>query len=253
MTDEKKEDLETRYKKLWQEDPNKFAIITCLGWYGSINLKKLSSLIGKPETTTLRYIKQLIDDGLIEVDAEKTASSWGKYYRLVDEVAKLYKKNLDDFVKEGSELDKKLAHLKQLSEEEIRREIAQKLIPPKDAKYSAPKAFKQFLSFIHNIENSIINQLVDLEKEFQEEVENPEIYFERYPHLIPDNALIVRTIELGKISHVVKLAEAVRDFVRALVKLQEEFKKEMEEEGIPENKRPIQFISIFLGGLSKHE
>lgn len=254
MNDEENENLETKFKKLWKEDPNKFAIITSLGWYGSINLKKISSLIDKPETTTLRYLKKLIEEGLIEVDAEKTASSWGKYYKLVDEVSELYRNNLEDFVKEGSEIDQRLKHLKTLSEEELRKEVIKKFqVTDDETQYNAPQAFKHFLSFVHNIESSIVNQLIDFSNEISPELKNTEELFNQYPQLMTDTMLAVRTVPIAKIKHVIKVVEAIRDFIRTITKLQKEFQEEIEKENISEEQTAIQFISVFLGGLSRHE
>ncbi|UJG41359.1 MAG: hypothetical protein K9W45_02590 [Candidatus Heimdallarchaeum aukensis] len=252
--EEKIKEIEEKYEKLWVDDPNKFAIITALSWYGSLNLKKLSTLIGKPETTTLRYLKQLLDDNMVEVDAEKTASSWGKFYRLEENIASLYRKNIEDYVKEESDFDKKLKKYKELSEREIEKEILEKLLKSEGEK-SFSQSFKQYLSFIHNIETSIANELIDIEFKVKETLEKKGLDYlkEHFKYPRSETSLIVRTIKLSKFAHVIKLAETVRDFYRKVTELQKEFLKEMDEEGVPEEERFIQFISTFLGGLSTTE
>ena len=242
------EEIEERYKRLWKEEPRKFAIITCLGWYGSTNLKKISALIGKPETTTLRYIKQLIEEGLIEVDAEQTATKWGKYYKLVEEVEELYKRSIKEYIEEGSEFDKRIKKLKEMKEEEIKEEIIEKLRKEESGKLQA-EAFKDYLLFIQNIESSIVNEWINLEREVKKGKEREK--WKEKALMKTETALIVRTIEVTKIAQVIKIIEKVRQFVKEIATLQEEFRKE--NEGVKEKEKSIQFISIFLGGLSKRE
>ncbi|MHA1866059.1 MAG: winged helix-turn-helix transcriptional regulator [Candidatus Heimdallarchaeaceae archaeon] len=252
MDDKKKiKEKEEKYEKMWVDDPNKFAIITALSWYGSLNLKKLSSLIGKPETTTLRYLKQLLDENMIEVDAEKTASSWGKFYKLDEYIASLYRKNIENYVKEESDFDKKLKKYSELSEKEIELEVLEKLLKSEGDK-SFSQSFKQYLLFIHNIETSITNELIDIELKTKEILKKKGMDYlkEHFNYPRSETSLIVRTIKLSKFSHAIKLAETVRDFYRKITDLQKEFLKEMDEEGVPEEERSIQFISTFLGGLS---
>ncbi|MHA1305096.1 MAG: winged helix-turn-helix transcriptional regulator [Candidatus Heimdallarchaeaceae archaeon] len=247
--------IKEKYEQLWSGDEAKIGIITNLEWYGSLNLKKLSSLINKPESTTLRYVKQLIEEGLIEVDAEKTASSWGKYYALTKPVRELYQKNMQDYIAQGSEFDLKLKRFKEMSDEEIKREVINKLLKKQQDEISMLSAYKKYLSFVQNIQNSIVNELVDFEKRLKVSLDKvgEEETFEKIEIPTAENSIIVRTVQLSKLSHVIKVVEATRDYIRKIKELEVEFKKEIEEEGIPEEERSIQFISVFLGGLSRKD
>ncbi len=59
-------------------------IVISLHIYESLNLKKISRLIDKGETTVLNQVKKLIDKKIIEIDSKTSAMSRGKYYKLSD-------------------------------------------------------------------------------------------------------------------------------------------------------------------------
>jgi hypothetical protein len=64
------------------EDEVKISTIFGLYLFDTLNLKHISRIIHKGESTTLRHLKTLIGQKVIEIDMEKSAQSWGKYYRL---------------------------------------------------------------------------------------------------------------------------------------------------------------------------
>ncbi|MHA1433759.1 MAG: hypothetical protein ACTSO7_07940 [Candidatus Heimdallarchaeota archaeon] len=84
-------------------DEVKFGILNAIDFYDSVNLKRLAVLVGRPETTTIRHIKKLLDEKLITIDAEKTAKEWGKFYKLSEPVRLLFdeRKNRIQNVKIG--------------------------------------------------------------------------------------------------------------------------------------------------------
>ncbi|MCY3413894.1 MAG: hypothetical protein INQ03_19780 [Candidatus Heimdallarchaeota archaeon] len=96
-----------------------------------MNLKALAKYTGMKETTTLNYIKQLLQDDIIEIDSKATASSRGKYYRLTSLATKLLKER---------ELDEQ--------EKELEDEI-----------FSDPTGDKMAESIIKNIENGKFENL----------------------------------------------------------------------------------------------
>lgn len=59
-------------------------IVMSLFIYETLNLKKISKLLNKGETTVLNQVKKLLESGAIEIDSKESAISRGKYYKLTD-------------------------------------------------------------------------------------------------------------------------------------------------------------------------
>ena len=70
MVDEEVE-ISNEIKKSYDEaiyDEVKYGILIALEFYKSLNLKKLAEILDRPKTTTLRYLKNLLNEGLIILD-----------------------------------------------------------------------------------------------------------------------------------------------------------------------------------------
>ena len=74
------------------DDETKISTLFGLYLFETLNLKNIARILNKNESTTLRHLKSLINEKLIEIDQKKSAQSWGKFYRLRDE----FKMNLEN-------------------------------------------------------------------------------------------------------------------------------------------------------------
>jgi hypothetical protein len=63
-------------------DENKIVIVFLLYMFGSLNLKMIAKLLDRTEPPILRWIKMMLDEGLIIIDVEATEKSRGKFYKL---------------------------------------------------------------------------------------------------------------------------------------------------------------------------
>lgn len=88
--DKEQSEMKELYEKLFSKGVG-MGIIMALYIYETLNLKKIATLIGKLETTTLNQVKKLLEEGFIEVDSKATARSRGTYYKLTDLTKKLLK------------------------------------------------------------------------------------------------------------------------------------------------------------------
>ena len=57
--------------------------------YGSLNLKHLSNLIYKSESTVFENIQQLLTRNILEIDSEESKFRRGKYYKITDKGVKI--------------------------------------------------------------------------------------------------------------------------------------------------------------------
>lgn len=243
------EEFKEKYEKIIFDEV-KYGIFTALELYKSLNLKKLAQLVGRPETTTIRYIKLLLSDGLIDIDAAKTAISWGKFYCLSKEAKIL----ADEVAKQRLEREKQtLAQVMKLrgkSEEEIQRMYVKDLLSKKNLE-TLGEIVKSQLAFKHNVENFTANELYSSLEKFQELLSNKgRDYLEE--NLVLEPTEIVSTscsVPLTKGSHVLRIYEINLRLQSDLMKLKEELEKEMDEENVPEEKRTIMNLHFFFGTM----
>ncbi|NHJ83973.1 MAG: winged helix-turn-helix transcriptional regulator [Asgard group archaeon] len=225
-------------------DPIKYGIITSLSWYGKLNLTKISKHINKHESTTFRYIKKLIDEGIIEIDIEKTTSEWGKYYKLTDEVQKIYDKKIAE-VENFGELIISNKEFRNKSEDEFQAYYINELLH-KNLEEDKQEVLN-YLSLQQNIQTTIMNEFLtkrQLFKEFyesnKENLRIEDIYLEPC-----DFIMLANTIRMSKFKHLFRIYEVVYKFNNEIKKLVSEFEKEMDLENVPENKRFTHVLQLF--------
>jgi len=243
----KKSSIEEKLEKVIYDEVS-FGILTSLRFYGSLNLKRLAQLIGKPETTTIRHLKQLIEDELIDIDAEKTASSWGKFYRLSKVVKKDIVKSEKELQKREEELIEELADYKTMSEEQL-QELFVREITDKDSLEQTALRVKYGINLDYNIQKMIINNFMEASQGLSKlKEEKGSDYMKK--NLLLDPADINTTtlfVKYSKARHVLALVEKFVDFHREINELQREFKKEMDKEEIPEDERKMHYVGLFMG------
>ncbi|NHK32676.1 MAG: winged helix-turn-helix domain-containing protein, partial [Asgard group archaeon] len=144
-------------------DEIEFGIVTALNWFESLNLKKLAVMLDKPESTTLRYIRKLKDNGIIVFDSKKSEDSWGKFYKLSPQIKKTYdayNQAMDDQIaKIEDEIKDKLD-----SEEELEKYTLDRLLSAE--KLREIPLQKHYFHFVSNLQSIMMNEAVHKIEEF---------------------------------------------------------------------------------------
>jgi len=231
-------------------DEIKFGIITALQWNETLNLKKIAQMIGKPETTTIRYLKQLLEDGLIDIDAEKTAASWGKYYRLSTAINNLYEEQKSESEVKERELAEELMNYEDASERELLK-IFTKSVVSKDNLDRLTIEAKQSLNFTHKVQNMIINNFSTKADELLLLIKkNGKEFVEQNLVLKPADIILSRfNIKYSKAKHIMMFLELFYKTHIEFQQLEEKIKKELEQENVPEEEMNTYFCSLFMGSI----
>jgi hypothetical protein len=244
------------YQKIRQEyftlvsDEVEYGIVTALNWYESLNLKKLATMLNKPESTTLRYIRKLKDKGIIAFDSEKSGDSWGKFYKLTPAVKQIYDEYMHSLDEQVENITSDLNDLSKFSEEELEKYVIRRLIS--EGKLEEVPLTMQYFYFVSNLQNVMINEAVNKIDDFRkilDKTENKEELIEKTKLSPMDISIYVNRLKISKWSHIFKINELIFTFMKQLEKLKREIEKEMDKENVPEDKKLTQFVNIFTGNL----
>lgn len=231
-------------------DEVKNGIIIALEFYDSLNLKRLAELIGRPETTTIRYVKKLLDDGLITLDVNKTASDWGKFYKLSDSVNLLIEERIAIGKAREKWIFEEMNHLDGKSDEEIRELLTRVFLSKENIEFDFQKA-KQTIEFVSNVQKMIINDSNLVIKELIEIYNEKGMeYLERNLDMSPSD---IETWHISLKLHSIKqMADLVKLFYKwfnELLDFKSKTDKEMNELDIPEDQRFEFFLYSFMGSM----
>ncbi len=246
-----KETQDSTIKKKYENiiyDEVSFGIITSLRFNEPLNLKNLAQLIGRPETTTIRYLKQLLEDKLIDIDAEKTASSWGKFYHLSDPVKKIVEQNERESQQQENQIFSELANYKNMSEEKL-LQIFLREITSKEISDEVKMRLKGETNLSYNIQKMIINSFINASNRFKKVQEEKGVDYLKKNFIMDPGDINTTTIfvKYSKVKHVLALIEKFLEFHKGIKELQSEFKQEMDKEGIPDDDRKTHYIGLFMG------
>lgn len=241
------EELRKKYEEAYFDEV-KFGILYALQKYDSLNLKRLAQLVDRPETTTLRYIKQLLIDKLIDVDAKKTATSWGKFYQLSREIMHLVAEESKQAEERERDFLANFSAYKEKSDEEIDRMIVKEVLS-KERFDHLIAGVKHQIAFTHNMQRIIINEFSQSVSVLQKLMDKKgKEYLEKNLILEPSDILTTSfVIKLSKSRHLLKFFEMYMKFFLELEKLKEEIAKDMEREKLPEEKQRELVIHTFAG------
>lgn len=241
------EELKQKYEDSIYDEV-KYGIITALQWYGPANLKKLSQLVDRPETTTIRYLKQLLAEKLIDVDAEKTATSWGKFYQLSDEAKTLASISREKTNQRGEEVMTELMNHRGKSEEETRQLLLNEILNKEDPE-KVVLGLKSNIAIIHNIQKVIINDFITNYSELEElKEEKGKDYLKENLIIEPADILLTTDyMHYSKAQHLLRFYEAFINFQLELIEMKKELDEEMDRENVPEDQRKLISLHLFMG------
>lgn len=243
----KKSLIEEKLERVIYEEVS-YGIITSLRFHETLNLKRLAQLIGRPETTTIRYLKQLLEDKLIDIDAEKTATSWGKFYRLSKPAKEVMAQGEKEQQQREDNFLSELANYESMSEEKL-LEIFVREITNKESLDQIAIQVKHGITLNYNIQKMIINNFIETSNGLTKikEEKGADYLIE---NLILDPADINTStlfIKYSKAKHVMAIIEKFVDFHKAIKELETKFEKEMDKEQIPEDERKTHYVGLFMG------
>ena len=226
-----------------------FQIVTALRWYGSLNLKKISKLIQRPESTTLRFIRKLRDRKIIIFDSEISEKNWGNFYKLSEKVKKLYESYMKMMYERVDRIQIDLKEIDNLSDEELHQYSLNEVINP--GKLAEIPSTRAYFQFVANLQNLIVNETMDGIEHLAELAEEEGYESLRNRVILPplDVSAYVSAVKISKIRHVLRISDLIIRFDKEIDALAKEIIKEMDAEGVPEEERTIQFVNVFTGGL----
>jgi len=243
------DEIRQKYDEIIYEEAEN-GIIIALEFYNSLNLKRLAELIGRPESTTIRYVKKLLDEGLIVLDIEKTASDRGKFYKLSDSVISLIEERKIRSKEREKWIFEEMDHLEERSAKEIRELLTKVLFSKENIELDFQKT-KQTFEFASNVQKMIINDATLVVKELVKVYNQKGLdYLKRNLDIAPsDIELWNISLKLHSISQMIDLVKLFFKWYNELTDFKDKITKEMDEENIPEDQRYEFFLYSFMGSM----
>ncbi len=246
MSATKKSDkLTKRFEDLF-ENETRFGIIMAIRNFGSMNIKKLSKIMGKTESTIFHHISELLKDPkIIEIDNDKTISTRGIFYKLSKITEKHYPKSSDTVFEE--EIPTIFERASKLNSEELSKMMLLRMLGQPDLGEMAKKA-RRTIAYYHNIENFILNNFERAEQAMLKGLKPKNL---KYP--FGSHSLLSMDLKIFKPEHTIDIAIASSEFFAKIAKLKKKFEAEIEKEKIPEEQQIDVIYYLFGGEISEFE
>ncbi|MFW9996786.1 MAG: hypothetical protein ACFFD4_32390 [Candidatus Odinarchaeota archaeon] len=227
----------------------RYGIVEALRLYGALNIKSLSKLLGKTESTVFHHVTSFLTEPekpkIIEIDQEKTETSRGKYYKLSEAVQKHYEKV--SFSKAiDNEIPAQFEKWSSIPDSDIAELLIEQLRKRHDLGNIA-ESTRRALSYNHTIENFILNNFSATEKAIKEglvPVKEKGIPFGAY-------SLLSIAIDVFSPKQMIRIAKAVTDFMGEMYRIKDEIKKEIDEQGIDPEDIVTEHYYIFGGTINE--
>jgi hypothetical protein len=224
----------------------RYAIITALRMYGSLNIKTLSTLLGRTESTIFHHLTEIqkFTPRIIEIDQEKTSTNRGKFFQLTESTQEHYRKSdsLEVFENEIPDIFKKWSGV---PTEEITQEMIDALKQVPDLGQLAQNT-RRSLSYHHCIENFILNNFEKVENAIKND-----LIPERKDFPFGGFTLLSIAMNISSPKHSLRIAELITDFFANLHRLKREITSEMDERGINQEDRITEHYYIFGGVVNE--
>lgn len=183
----------------------------------SMNLKMIAKFVGARETTTLNQVKQLLQEGIIVLDSERTATSRGKFYMLPSRTKAALRATP---LTADEELE-----LLSLDQAKISQKLVEQI---ESGKFD--KAFAQF-KIVKNIydviESNFIRKLSDVMQDIQSHsdasTEDKQAFFTKHDLPLGGMSLALRSLRISNLQQFTKFFKLLDNFAQQLSELREEF------------------------------
>lgn len=236
------EELEKVLTEVFKVD-TRYAIITALRMYGSLNMVTLSKLLGKTESTIFHHLTEIqkFSPRIIEIDQEQTSTNRGKFFQLTKITRERYRKfdSLEVFESEIPAIFKKWSGI---AVEEITQEMIKALKKQPDLGQMVQNT-RRSLTYHHCIENFILNNFEKVEKAVKNDLipERKDFPFGGY-------TLLSIALKISSPKHSLRIGELITDFFAKLHRLKEEITLEMDKRGIKQEDMITEHY-YFFGGV----
>jgi hypothetical protein len=237
------------------ENEIQYRIIAVLTLYRSLNQKQISLLIDKPEPTTYRHAKKLLDDGVLVIDPEKSKEKRGKFFKLTPQLEAFAIHRKKEFEERETHLFDFINWIKKKYENNELDLIREKVVNQFLTRFKDIKLIrhvKNVISSSSSVQNSIVNniqfQLEKLAKKTEDSDKRELTDEDVLKSHISSASFLIRTT---KIEHYVKLMEITMNYYQEISKLRFDIEKQIMEEQTPEEDCVLQFISCFGGAIDK--
>lgn len=233
-------------------DEIEFGIVTALNWFESLNLKKLAVMLDKPESTTLRYIRKLKDNGIIVFDSEKSEDSWGKFYKLSPQIKNTYDAYMhtmdDQIEKIEDEIKDKLD-----SEEELEKYTLDRLLS--EDKLREIPLQKHYFHFVSKLQSIMMNEAITKIEEFFSKFDKDDLAeIKSKIKLSPtDISVYVTSLKISKWNHIFRINNLIFTFLRDIDNLKKTIEQEMEKENVPDDQKITHLVNVFTGNHVNYE
>ena len=230
-------------------DETEFQIITALRWYGSLNLKRISKLIQRPESTTLRFVRKMRDSKKIVFDSETSEREWGNFYKLSPKVSKIYESYMNLMDNRVERIEDEMQNIDKISDDELQEYFKNEVINP--GKLAEVPSTSAYFHFVFNLQKMMVNETMNGILQLREMAEKEGYDVVKDKVILPpmDVTTYVNALKVSKIRHVFQINNLIIKFDREIRELAKKLLKEMDEEGIPEEERHTQFVNLFTGSL----
>ncbi|MHA2248173.1 MAG: hypothetical protein ACXADY_24705 [Candidatus Hodarchaeales archaeon] len=224
----------------------RFSIITALHMYGSLNLKTLSKLLQRTESTIFHHLTEIqkFTPRIIEIDQEKTSSNRGKFFRLTEITREYYRKSdsLEVFENEIPAIFKKWSGI---PVENVTQEMFDALKKQPNLGQMV-QSTRRSLSYHHCIENFILSNFEKVENAVKNDLipERKDFPFGGY-------TLLSIALKISSPKHSLRIAELITDFFAKLHRLKTEITTEMDERGIKQEDMITEHYYFFGGAVNE--
>ncbi len=196
--------------KLQNLSSDELSVILAIYILGSLNLKQIAALLGKISTTTLNYVRTLLQHEYILLDGDKSTSRRGKYYTL----NQIIKQTLDKVFQTNREkFEKEINNVNLETFEEVQDHIVQ-ILREKDNQLLASTSLL-FSNLNHAIETIQNNRMTH----FIEDLNNNNT--PRFPPTLI-NLLSVARIKISNTSQLAKINDLLLKFHDDIKKIEDD-------------------------------
>ncbi len=216
----------------------RFAIIMAISNFGSANIKRIGKLLSKNNATIHHHIQWLLDEKqgppMLEIDSKMTQSRRGIYYSLTAEASRVFGDAPSEALE--SKMLPKLDEIINQSDDKINQFLIGILMDNPTIKEMRVHE-SQRLRYNHFLENLMLN---NLEHAYQSLKDGKKPVNDKYPFGSISNYDL--TLKVSKSRHLFEVMRIMTEFSVSFEKLSEKIKKEMDEDGIPEDERiPLRY------------
>ncbi|MFW9856841.1 MAG: hypothetical protein ACFFFG_17465 [Candidatus Thorarchaeota archaeon] len=224
----------------------RYAIITALHMYGSLNIKTLSKLLQRTESTIFHHLTEIqkFTPRIIEIDQEITSTNRGKFFQLTEITREYYRTSdsLEVFENEIPAIFKKWSGI---PVEEISQEMINTLKKKPDLGQMA-QSTRRSLAYHHCIENFILSNFEKVENAIKND-----LIPERKDYPFGGYSLLSIALNISSPKHSLRIAELITDFFANLYRLKREITSEMDERGIKQEDMITEHYYFFGGVINE--